>query len=171
MGPIETTNNMHNTHDPRTMYGDERRYIVMRPLNLDNNVTIPVGTIIRGPINPYWFEDDIVKVYDGPGKALSLDDIVMTDSDYDIKIEDDNDVIKKTIPKCDCEKCNKCCKNFNPCKCCRCLPNDSNVIIFDTGEPSRVTLEEMALFETLKESNCFKKRSNVKVLDLKKIER
>ena len=70
----------------------DRKYILMKPLNLKHR-TLPVGTIITGPINPIWFEDNIVKVYKGNVKPLSLEDIIQTSVDYDIRIENDKDII------------------------------------------------------------------------------
>lgn len=173
-----------NSHCAHGGYG--RRYITMQPLNLDHNVTIPAYTVIRGPINPYWFEDNIVKVYHGDDDGLTLNDIIRQNSKFDICVEDNGKkIFEQSMPEiqsvdincnchdvkqCKCNNCGKCgnCGNNRKCKCqrhnCRkcnnkthctcCKPvnlDDRNMIIFDVGEPSRVVLEEMGMFETLRE--------------------
>ena len=140
----------------------DRKYILMKPLHLKHR-TLPVGTIITGPINPIWFEDNIVKVYKGNVKPLSLEDIIQTSIDYDIRIENDKDIIfsdymedannieietEKPYNKCHnnkkCDCCNKKC-------CCKAKNIDnSNAIIYDVGEASRVALEEKAFIEKLR---------------------
>ena len=168
-----------NCHDSSA--SKERKYILVKPLHL-RDVSLPVGTIIHGPINPFWFEDNIVKVYNGNKKPLSLDDIIRSNEGSDIRIADnDNDISEVNIPneddlcncenneitvnsynncKCNCKKCNcnKCNCNRSSgscCKCCKCCKvrnlDDQNMIIFDVGEPSRIALEEKAMYETIKE--------------------
>ena len=121
----------------------DRKYILMKPLNLKHR-TLPVGTIITGPINPIWFEDNIVKVY--KGRIENDKDIIFSDYMEDannIEIETEKPYNKcHNHKKCDC--CNKKC-------CCKAKNIDnSNAIIYDVGEASRVALEEKAFIEKLR---------------------